>query len=155
MESADFELPYEKLTEKYNEIPVYEKQCRGFSINTPLAVDLIAVWGDPDIIETEWYYYPLIGGELVALGVLMNTGPVPPLVAGGLALLIRPLPSETYIWQKGNYCIETYIDTAFPIYKKTIISWEWTDIHVDEKISKACKQVQHNKLEPADKLTVR
>lgn len=145
LESTDFELPYEKLTEKYTEIPIYEKKFRGFSPNTPLAEDLVSVWGEPDAKKTDWTYFPLLGGTLAATGIIFKTSPVPLLVVGGFVLLIRPVPPETYIWQKGNYCIETITDKTFPNYKKRVIYWNWTDIHVTEKISKGCKQVQQQR----------
>ncbi len=155
LESTDFELSYEKLTEKYPEIPVYEKQFRGFSPNTPLAKDLVTVWGEPDAKKTSWTYFPQLGGTFAATGIILKTGPVPLLIAGGAALLIRPVPSETYIWQKGNYCIETITDKTFPNYKKRVVYWNWTDIHATEKISKGCKQVQQHKHESSNKLTIK
>lgn len=140
LQSTDFELPYERLTEKYPEIPVYEKKFRGFSQNTPLAESLIDVWGKPDAVDTEWYYYPVLGGGMAVIGVVLQTGPVPILAAGGLALLIRPAPPETQIWHKGNYCIEAKTDRTFPDYKKRVIYWRWTDIHSADKIHKECGQ---------------
>lgn len=142
VQSEDFELPYEKLAEKYPEVPVYEKRFRGLSPNEPLAEDLIKVWGNPDSEKTSWSYFSTIGGTLVLMGVLFQN-PLPPLAAGGIALLIRPVSPKTYIWFKGKYCIETHIDTSIPNYKEQITSWKWTDMDTAEKISDACKQVQN------------
>lgn len=137
--SEAFEIPPVQMRQDYPEIPEYEKYFRGFSANTPLIKDLIAEWGEPDKINKQWTYFGGMGAVLIGCGVLF--GPVPALIAGGIAIGIRPFPPEYYFWKKGKYCIEAAIDRNIDhLYQKRMIHWRWHELSQSDELSEECKE---------------
>lgn len=130
-EPADFKLPSEEIRSKYPEIIVFEKRYRGISYDTPLADELIDKWGQPQRVAKKWNYFAGMGAVLAGGAALYGAGPV--IIAGGMALGIRPFPPEHYYWLKEKYCIEAEVDrTIEHPYVKRIVYWKWHDLESSE-----------------------
>ncbi len=136
----DFNAPYAELAETYPEIPQYEK--KGLRNNIPYAKHLVAAWGEPDAIKTHWWDYPYDIGFTVVLGSILDlsTGAIAT-VAGAVYVLV-PGPRKTYVWVKGNHCVEAETHVVMTsLYRRTFFRWKWSDIHEEKSLSKECKKV--------------
>lgn len=139
-EPHEFRLPPSELHSKYPEINAYERSFWGFSINTPLATDLISAWGEPKEKTKDWGYVAGMGAALVYIGATSSAGAT--IFITGLVVAIRPSPPVRYYWVKENYCIEAYIDNAVLVendnafsgqpYAKRVVSWKWHSLEDSE-----------------------
>ena len=135
--SEAFRSPNEQLRVEYPEIAEYEIEFRGLMANTPYAQQLIADWGEPDNIKTEWSYAGYMGAVLIGCGFLF--GPVPALITAGAVIAIRPYPPEYYYWRKADYCIEAKLDHTFDhAYKNRLIYWRWHHMSDGKEIPIEC-----------------
>lgn len=51
-----------------------------------------------------------------------------------LVVAMQPIPSEEYIWEKGNYRISAVgRNDALVKYENRIINWEWEDKNISSK----------------------
>ncbi len=144
-DAADFQLSYEQLAQKYPEVPLYGKKFRGFTANMPPSCDLIEVWGKPEVEKTDHWFFPQMGLTLAVVSVALNTTPVVIAETAAIVLAIRPVPPQKYVWYKENYCIEAFIDTAFPQYRRRVARWTWTDGRTAANMSEECREAQRIK----------
>ncbi|MBI5891780.1 MAG: hypothetical protein HZB47_14120 [Nitrosomonadales bacterium] len=116
----EFLLPKAQLTEKYTEIPAYEKRWRGFAKQNPTEQSLISELGEPRATRRNWLS-PIV---LVATGIAIHAQPI----VWAIVIAIRPDVPETYYFRKGNYCVEAHMDRSIVSqYSKSMSSWEWKE----------------------------
>jgi len=120
----EFAMPYEELSKKYPDIQVMAEL---FNFKQVDPEEIINVWGEPDNVKKDWWYFPYMGGLLGGFW-LFGTEPVTIAITAGLIILVRPVSPRRYIWIKGSYCIEANVDTVFPRYRSGIVYWKWTDL---------------------------
>lgn len=116
----DFALSKTQLDAKYPEIPNFEKRWRGFTRIYPTEESLLKEMGMPQ--KTERSVLP----AMVNLG-LFSLLQVDPITIGILFALIPPFPT-THYYQKGNYCIEAYMQRDVTgLYTQRMMYWEWKE----------------------------
>jgi hypothetical protein len=119
-EEQEFLLPKQQLSEKYSEIPTYEKRWRGFTKQLPTEQSLISELGEPRATRKNWL-------SPVATVVLLAALQAQPIV-WGLVIAIRPDVPEKYYFKRGNYCVEANMDRTFiGFYTKHMTSWDWKE----------------------------
>lgn len=121
--SDDFTLPKDDLLERYQDIRTYQDTTLIFNSRRPIVDPIIDAWGAPHATRKQLEYPAIMGGTVGALAVIE---PVPALIAGGIALVIRPYVPEIYFWKKGNYCIEAHTDRTIERgYSRVLVNWKW------------------------------
>ncbi len=114
----EYSLSVEELSEKYPDIPKYEKTWRGFKPNHPPEENIVEHLGEPDYKKRNWWYPIVMAGTLVVIGA-------DPLF-WGFILALRPNIPEIYYYEKGNHCIKIPMDRSIATkYQQRMISWEW------------------------------
>lgn len=108
------------LNEKYKDIALYEQTFRGFSANYPMEKDLVKYFGKPDKVENNWSEPAVLVGTLAVLSAEPITW--------GIIFALRPVPSKTYIYKKGNYCISAKVNYDASVgYEDYMTHWEWVE----------------------------
>ena len=116
----EFVKPKSYLKNKYKDIALYEEGFRGFSPNWPMEKELVKHFGEPDKVIKNWKEPAIYVGTLLAL----SADPI----VWGIMFALRPVPSKTYIYKKGNYCISAHVNyDAFNGYEDYMTYWEWIE----------------------------
>lgn len=131
----EFAMTYEELTKKYPDIKVMAEL---FNFKEVDPEEIVQVWGEPDNVKKDWWYFPAIAGMLGGFW-LLGYQPVTIAITGGLAFLAMPVSTKKYVWIKENYCIEANVRTGLPRYQSSIVGWKWTDLREVEEPDSDCK----------------
>jgi len=119
----EFAMPYEELAKKYPDVQIMTE----FNFKQVDPEEIKKVWGEPDNIKKDWWYFPSLGGVLGGFW-LLGYEPITIAITASVAFLIQPVSPRKYVWIKDNYCIEAYVGTGFPVYRSRIVRWKWTDL---------------------------
>lgn len=134
-DSSEFKKDISELKRNYSDIEEYDRMFASPE-TAPTKDDLEKLWGTP-ATRKNWGVFALNFGlcvGLVSAGYL--TYPVMAAV-----YLMNPIPTEEYVWEKGNYQIVAQgRSDAFVRYEKRIHRWEWKEKSSAEDLALNAKQ---------------
>ncbi len=120
-QAEEFSRPLEELKTSYPEIRKYELGSSIFGHCADIN-DVIAKFGKPDEVQTEWWQMPLLSLPLAAA---FGGGP------GGAVLVVGaygtfPQQPKNYIWRRGRYTITARTSvTIYCRYDTNIFYMNW------------------------------
>lgn len=124
-EPQDFILPFAELKAKFPELAVYEKKDFSLGYRTPVQ-DVIDQWGEPNNKSVQWWRPHGLALPALIVGGVASGGIEGPLIGAGIVLGMFPVPVMVYIWEKGDYLIDVYVDSSIlGGYMKRLWYWEW------------------------------
>jgi len=119
----DFLLEKETLIKKFPEIRAYEPGFRKISCSE--VEHLEKIWGKPDEIQTDWVQVPLLIVPIALIDGFTTGG----LIATGMVYGMMPKQPRHYIWKKGRYSIDAYVNASvFCDYKNAVGYWDWVEV---------------------------
>jgi hypothetical protein len=119
----------------------------------PYVQGLVDLWGQPDMIATHWWDYPVAAAlEVGTLAVVLDFSWRSAAGIYGGAIVLLPGPRQTYLWLKDPYCIEVQTNRALlSLYEREVVRWEWSAVGEEGKLSERCKLAYtRKKTLPAD-----